>query len=214
MSNDFQKNPRLAAVLRAWWSGLDDDRAARAELRRAHNITAVSLTPAYQRAYRRLQSAGWDVEGTSPLNDRLAAVIGLLAHVKSDGEKSPPEAMSKDSGGGDRPPVSPLRFQPAHHRRRQALRLFAKQRLQSLAHVAGRYSLQVKPRQRRRYARRSPHIGRHQLRVKLDPASRPVSNLRHLDRHRPCCRQNVSFRLVAIAHDHPLAAGRCHMRVK
>lgn len=111
MSNDFQKNPRLAAVLRAWWSGLDDDRAARAELRRAHDITAVSLTPAYQRAYRRLQSAGWDVAGPSPLNDRLAAVIGLLAHVKTDGEKSPPEAMSKDSGGADRPPVSPLRFQ-------------------------------------------------------------------------------------------------------
>lgn len=111
MSNDFQKNPRLAAALLDWWRGLDNDRAARAELRRAHDITAVSLTPAYQRAYRRLQSAGWDVEGTSPLNDRLAAVIGLLAHVKSDGEKSPPEAMSKDSEGGDRPPVSPLRFQ-------------------------------------------------------------------------------------------------------
>lgn len=111
MSNDFQKNPRLAAVLRAWWSGLDDDRAARAELRRAHDITAVSLTPAYQRAYRRLQSAGWEVVGAAPLNDRLAAVIGLLAHVKTDGEKSPPQAMSKDGSGSDRPPVSPLRFQ-------------------------------------------------------------------------------------------------------
>lgn len=111
MSNDFQKNPRLAAALRGWWSGLDDDRAARAELRRAHDVTAVSLTPAYQRAYRRLRDAGWEVEGASALNDRLAAVIGLLAHVKTDGDQSPAQAMSKDASGGDRPPVSPLRFQ-------------------------------------------------------------------------------------------------------
>ena len=111
MSNDFRKNPRLAAALRGWWSGLDDDRAARAELRRAHDITAVSLTPAYQRAYRRLREAGWDVEGASPLNDRLAAVIGLLAHVKTDGDQSPAQAMSRDDSGGGRPPVSPLRFQ-------------------------------------------------------------------------------------------------------
>lgn len=111
MSNNFQNNPRLKAALRDWWNGLDDDRAARAELRRAHDITAVSLTPAYQRAYRRLRAAGWDVEGASPLNDRLAAVIGLLAHVKADGEQSPPQAMSTDTAGGDRPPVSPLRFQ-------------------------------------------------------------------------------------------------------
>lgn len=111
MSNDFQKNPRLAAALRAWWGGLDDDRAARAELRRAHDITAVSLTQSYQRAYRRLREAGWDVEGTSPLNDRLAAVVGLLAHVKIDGDQSPAQAMSRDDSGSGRPPVSPLRFQ-------------------------------------------------------------------------------------------------------
>src|SRR5690606_11351005 len=111
MSNEFQNNPRLAAALRGWWSGLDDDRAARAELRRAHDITAVSLTPAYQRAYRRLREAGWDVEGVSPLNDRLAAVIGLLAHVKADGDQSPAQAMSRDDSGEGRPPVSPLRFQ-------------------------------------------------------------------------------------------------------
>jgi CRISPR system Cascade subunit CasB len=111
MSNDLQNNPRLAAALRDWWSGLDEDRAARAELRRAHDITAVSLTPAYQRAYRRLREAGWDVEGVSPLNDRLAAVIGLLAHVKADGDQSPAQAMSRDDSGEGRPPVSPLRFQ-------------------------------------------------------------------------------------------------------
>ncbi len=111
MNNDFQKNPRVAAALRDWWSGLDDDRGARAELRRAHDITAVSLTSAYQRAYRRLRAAGWDVGGASPLNDRLAAVIGLLAHVKTNSDLSPPLAMSARDAGGDRPHVSPLRFQ-------------------------------------------------------------------------------------------------------
>ena len=111
MNSDFQKNPRLNAALRDWWAGLKDERGDRAQLRRAHDITAVSLTPAYQRAYRRLREAGWDVEGVSPLNDRLAAVIGLLAHVKADGDQSPAQAMSRDDSGEGRPPVSPLRFQ-------------------------------------------------------------------------------------------------------
>ncbi len=111
MNRDFQKNPRLHAALHDWWAGLKDERGDRAQLRRAHDITAIILSPAYQRAHRRLCAAGWEVEGNSPLNDRLAAVIGLLAHVKTDGDQSPAQAMSKDDGGGDRPPVSPLRFQ-------------------------------------------------------------------------------------------------------
>jgi len=113
MSNDFrkQKNPRLHEALDQWWAGLERDRAARAQLRRAHDITAVSLTPAYQRAYRRMRAAGWDEEGPSLRNDRLVAVIGLLAHVKTNGDQSPAQAMSRNNSDNDRPPVSSLRFQ-------------------------------------------------------------------------------------------------------
>jgi CRISPR system Cascade subunit CasB len=111
MTNDFQKNPRLHAALRDWWAGLKDERGDRAQLRRAHDITAIILTPAYQRAYRRLCAAGWSVEADSPLNDRLAAIIGLLAHVESAGDATPAKAMSARRPGDDRPAVSPLRFQ-------------------------------------------------------------------------------------------------------
>jgi len=111
MSNDFRKNLSLNKALHQWWVELEDDRAARAQLRRAHDITAVSLTPAYQRAYRRMRAAGWDEEGASLRNDRLAAVMGLLAHVKTDGDQSPAQAMSINNSGNNQPPVSSLRFQ-------------------------------------------------------------------------------------------------------
>ena len=111
MNSDFQKNPRLHTALRDWWKDLEDERSDRAQLRRAHDITAIILTPAYQRAYRRLCAAGWPVEADSPLNDRLAAIIGLLAHVKSDGDAPLVKAMSARKLGEDRPAVSPLRFQ-------------------------------------------------------------------------------------------------------
>ena len=111
MNNDFQKNPRLHAALHDWWAGLKDERGDRAQLRRAHDITAIILSPAYQRAHRRLCAAGWEVEGNSPLNDRLAAIVGLLAHVERDGDAAPARAMSARKPGDDRPAVSPLRFQ-------------------------------------------------------------------------------------------------------
>lgn len=111
MNNDFQRNPRLHAALHDWWTGLKDERGDRAQLRRAHDITAIILTPAYQRVYRRLRAAGWSVDGNSPLNDRLAATIGLLARVEHHGDAPPAKAMSARKPGDDRPAVSPLRFQ-------------------------------------------------------------------------------------------------------
>ena len=111
MNSNFQTNPRLRATLHDWWAGLKDDRGDRAELRRAHDITAIILTPAFQRAHQRLRAVGWPVEGDSPRNDRLAIIIGLLAHVESAGDVAPAQAMSARKPGDERPAVSPLRFQ-------------------------------------------------------------------------------------------------------
>ena len=106
MHIDFHKHPRLGALLLKWWTGLDEDRASRATLRRAASVTEIALTPAYQRLYRRLCEAGWPDETWR--NDKLAAAVGLLAHVTALEDQPMPAAMSQREG--DKPRVSALRF--------------------------------------------------------------------------------------------------------
>ena len=139
---DFKKDRQLGSVLRQWWQVLDvhpigqrlsdsdaqadggerallhlrGDRAGRAALRRAGSVTAVVMTPAYQRLYGRLCAAGWQPDRRlDGRDDRLAAAVGLLAHVEVDDDRPLPQAMSRRGkegppAGDDRPPVSPLRF--------------------------------------------------------------------------------------------------------
>lgn len=97
-------------TLLAWWKDLDDNRAARAVLRRASNVTEVTLTPHYQKLYRRLCAVGWDDAGRPYWRDGLAAAVGLLAHVEQDVDNKPAFTMSELVKGSDRIPVSPLRF--------------------------------------------------------------------------------------------------------
>jgi CRISPR system Cascade subunit CasB len=110
MSIQFNKETGIGKVLLDWWEGLEDDRASRAILRRAASVTAVAMTPPYQRLYRRLCGAGWGSQTKSYHNDRLAAVVGLLAHVKQNDDRAPAKSMSQRDAGGDRPCVSELRF--------------------------------------------------------------------------------------------------------
>ena len=110
MSIQFKRETAIGKALFDWWEGLEDDRASRAILRRASTITAVSLTPPYQRLYRRLRHVGWAVEAKPYQNDRLAAVVGLLAHVRQNDGRAIAKSMSQHDAGGDRPCVSELRF--------------------------------------------------------------------------------------------------------
>ena len=103
---NFRQHQAWGELLLRWWQGLDDDRGGRAALRRAPDITAVVMVPAYQHLHRRLLSAGWP--DAAWRNDRLAAAAGLLAHVKQHTEQALPAAMSHRDG--DKPRVSPLRF--------------------------------------------------------------------------------------------------------
>jgi len=109
MARTLEKYHGPGKALYDWWKGLDDDRATRAVLRRAPDITAVTLTAAYQRLYRRLCDAGW---ATTSRNDALAAAVGLLAHVKSEPPDDRPVAASMSAAvkGGNSPEVSELRF--------------------------------------------------------------------------------------------------------
>ena len=101
---NFRQHQAWGELLLRWWQGLDDDRGGRAALRRAPDITAVVMVPAYQHLHRRLVAAGWP--DSAWRNDRLAATAGLLAHVKKHANGTLPKSMSE----GDKPRVSPLRF--------------------------------------------------------------------------------------------------------
>ncbi|MBR7887432.1 type I-E CRISPR-associated protein Cse2/CasB [Marinomonas sp. A79] len=102
----FHPEAALGHLLLRWWQGLENDKGTRAELRRAHNLTAVALTAAYQRFYRQALSSGWPEDAAPWQNERLSAIVGLLAHVKSNDGRKLAEIMSE----GERPAFSVLRF--------------------------------------------------------------------------------------------------------
>ena len=98
-------------VLYDWWHDVTQardkgaDRAARAILRRAHDITAVTLSQPYQHLFQRMREAKWD-DGFPRSNDALAAVAGLLVHVDADaGSTGLAECMGQCPQGSDRPYV-------------------------------------------------------------------------------------------------------------
>ncbi len=112
--NPYELGTAAHQTLRVWWEILQSDtakgqaRADRAALRRAADLNAVACTPAYQRLYRRTVAARSGVDWPSFQQDRLAAVVGLLAHIKTNTEASLPQAMCTESGQDN--PVSALRF--------------------------------------------------------------------------------------------------------
>ncbi|MBI2790384.1 MAG: type I-E CRISPR-associated protein Cse2/CasB [Gammaproteobacteria bacterium] len=102
----FRQNTAIGKALMHWWSNLENDRATRAELKRAHDLNSIVLTGAFQRFYRYMLASGWPEASTANQNDRLAVIAGLLALAKKHDERSLPEAMSI----GEKPSVSELRF--------------------------------------------------------------------------------------------------------
>jgi len=101
---NFRPDQVWGELLLSWWQGLKADTGGRAALRRAPDITAVVMLPAYQHLHQRLQAASWPDQPWH--NDRLAAAAGLLAHVREVSEGALPAAMSE----GEKPAVSSLRF--------------------------------------------------------------------------------------------------------
>jgi CRISPR system Cascade subunit CasB len=98
----------FAKPLFHWWQGLEEDRASRAVLRRCATLDAVTLSDAYQRFYRYMLACGWSENASDWQRDKLAAIAGLLAHVKTNDTQRLPIKMSELAG--DRPLVSELRF--------------------------------------------------------------------------------------------------------
>ena len=100
---NFRPNQVWGNLLLGWWRGLANDTGGRAALRRAPDITAVVMLPAYQHLHQRLRAAGWNEPWR---DDHLAAAAGLLAHVRDHSDV----ALAASMSDGDKPPVSPLRF--------------------------------------------------------------------------------------------------------
>jgi len=107
--------PAVGEFMR-WWRGINSEKASgsaradRAILRRAESVYAVALTPAYQRVYAAMADAHDGQPWRDHERDRIAAMVGLAAHVKEETSLSLPEAMSRPSEDSDRNPVSDLRF--------------------------------------------------------------------------------------------------------
>ena len=103
-----QVNNLFGPPLQAWWLQLTQDAGERAILRRCATLDEVAMSAPYQRFYRYMLARGWPAHASEAQRDRLAAIAGLLAHVKVSDESRLPESMSP--ADGDKPLVSEMRF--------------------------------------------------------------------------------------------------------
>jgi len=116
MSVNFKPDAPLGEILTEFWQGLEEDKGARAQLRRCKTPEEVVMVPAFHRLCRRVrplmkgEREGWEM--------RMAAIAGLLAHVrKLESRKTLAEQMAM----GDSPAVSELRFRRLLQRDRREL---------------------------------------------------------------------------------------------
>lgn len=118
MRVEFSPESDLGKVLAEFWLDLKDNSAARAELRRCDSVDEVVMTTAYQRfCQAKLRPL---LKGQEGWEDRMAAIVGLLAHLKFDAASSVlsvkgpfPDLFAKQMANlvsADRPLVSELRF--------------------------------------------------------------------------------------------------------
>lgn len=94
--------------LQKWWADLKLDVGDRAILRRCATLDEVAMSAPYQRFYRYMLGCGWPDDANETQRDGLAAIAGLMAHVKASQGGRLPEAMSPL--GADKPLVSEMRF--------------------------------------------------------------------------------------------------------
>jgi len=90
-------------ALLSWWLGLEEsDRGGRAKLRRCEKPEDVLLQPSFYELQQQFSK-------TPTL--ALAAVAGLLAHIKNSSELSFPKQLAQQKEQSGKPVFSELRFQ-------------------------------------------------------------------------------------------------------
>lgn len=108
----FKKDNEAGRALLDWWDSLQDDRGARAELRRCQSPDEVAITASFQRLCQKMRpffasERGWE--------GRLAAIAGLAAQVR---EHKPGRSLAVQMTEGTPPAVSELRFRRLLQRER------------------------------------------------------------------------------------------------
>ncbi|AKJ38920.1 type I-E CRISPR-associated protein Cse2/CasB [Methanosarcina barkeri] len=97
-------DPEIRQIFLEWWENLDESRGKRAELRHCHNINEVAFTPSFHSLRIKLSRFRINQEA-------LAAIAGVLSHVKSnDTNSSLPAQMAIPKLGSKKAAVSDLRF--------------------------------------------------------------------------------------------------------
>ncbi|MGO9571350.1 MAG: type I-E CRISPR-associated protein Cse2/CasB [Desulfomonilaceae bacterium] len=102
---NFSPDSAVSTELHRWWQSLEEARGDRKNLRRCRNLVSVVFVPAYYRLRGVLLPLG------TVDDEALAAVAGILAHVKNHmPDYTFAEQMAQPKMGGTRPRVSGLRF--------------------------------------------------------------------------------------------------------
>lgn len=118
MAGKFDEDRPLGKLLKVYWADMQQNRGERAELSRAKSVDDIILLPAFQRACQRFKPF---FEGEDNWESRLAAILGLLAHVR----KPSGQEIALEMAGGpkpkDQPIVSELRFRRLLQKDRQEL---------------------------------------------------------------------------------------------
>jgi CRISPR system Cascade subunit CasB len=102
MKGKFDADKPLGKALQKWWGDLQERSGDRAELHRAKTVEDVIILPVFQRACLRFKPFFQNEENWE---FRLAAIIGLLAHVRTTTDQTLALQMA-----GNPPIVSELRF--------------------------------------------------------------------------------------------------------
>lgn len=106
MAQLFGTGAEASKVLKDWWSGLDNDRASRAELRRCKEVTGVYFVPAFHRLIGALSP---HMREQQSWKERVALIVQILAHVKRD-DHSLPVAKQMSQKRGNHNAISQVRF--------------------------------------------------------------------------------------------------------
>ena len=133
MRGKFDADQPSGEILHDCWLDIHRQRGARAQLCRSKNADDIILLPVFQRACHRFrpffqQEDHWEY--------RLAAVIGLLAHVRTTTGARLARQMA-----GDPPVVSELRFRRLLQKDRRELFVALIRILRMLNHRANLYDL-------------------------------------------------------------------------
>jgi len=135
MNIDFSSKTSFGRELIDWWARLQDDRGARAELRRCKSVADVAMTAAFARLCHAMRDHFQDERGWQ---DRLAAIAGLSSHLRT---QMPGRTLPERMAEGSPPTVSELRFRRLLQRERDDLYPALVRVLRMLGYSADLHSL-------------------------------------------------------------------------